>query len=137
MRQEEDKQNQTADNANVVEESSMEYSAKTEEYRDTINNLIDFFEGDIRWKLTARKRYSLIFSLCLLLQNIVVYGFVYHVYRQGSGSLLKDLQPIISVLVIGTIGQTVAVIRIMVRWIFSDIDYSQHPLNGNSKKRSR
>lgn len=119
---------------NIVTESQLDYGTKKQDYKTRVGTLFDFFEDDISWKLKARKTYSIAFFIFLLLQNFAVYWFVWHVYHTGNSSEFKDLQPILATAVLGTIGQTVGIINIMVKWIFSDIDYSKHPLNDQKKK---
>ena len=119
---------------NIITESQVDYQVKAQDYKVRVGRLSDFFEADISWKLRARKTYSIAFFIFLLLQNLAVYYFTWHIYRQGNGALFQQLQPIMSVVVVGTIGETIGVIQIMVKWIFSDIDYSKHPLNNQRKK---
>lgn len=117
----------------IIAESQIDYQVKAQDYKIRVGRLSDFFEADISWKLRARKTYSIAFFIFLLLQNIFVYGFVFYIYQKGQGNF-KNLQPILSAIILGTIGETIGVIQIMVKWIFSDIDYSKHPLNNQRKK---
>lgn len=119
---------------NIITESQLDYQLKAQDYKIRVGRLSDFFEADVSWKLRARKSYSIAFFIFLLVQNITVYWFIWQVYQHGNGNLFKQLQPILSVVIVGTIGETVGVIQIMVKWIFSDIDYSKHPLNAQRKK---
>ena len=118
----------------IIAESQIDYQVKAQDYKIRVGRLSDFFEADISWKLRARKTYSIAFFIFLLLQNIFVYGFVFYIYQKGQGNVFRNLQPILSAIILGTIGETIGVIHIMVKWIFSDIDYSKHPLNNQRKK---
>ena len=98
------------------------YDANTDEFDRAQSDVNRLFESDIRWRLDARKLYARIFSLFLLIQNLFVMYIVDFSFRSGID--LGKLQLVLSVLIAGTIGQTVGVIQIMVKWIFSDINYN-------------
>lgn len=78
-------------------------------------------DKETNFKLSCRKACIIGFPIFLVVQNIVAYAFVYGVtFYEINGTSLEDIQPILSVLIAGTIGQTVYVIKIMVKWAFTD-----------------
>ena len=56
----------------------------------------------------------------LLLQNAAVYGLVIWALFAGK---LADLQIVIGVVISATLGETYLMVRIMIEWLFKDIDY--------------
>jgi len=83
---------------------------------------------DTESKIGFRKFFAVLFTLLLLVQNIFVYWIVYKsFFFTIEGLKIEDVQVLLSVLVTGTIGQTVSIIWLMVKWVFSDIDYKNRP----------
>lgn len=77
---------------------------------------------DHTWRLKARKRYGTTFVSLLLVQNIVVFWMVGHAYCNDK---LSDLSLVLSVIITGTLVETAYIIRIIVQWVFSNIDYKE------------
>jgi hypothetical protein len=85
-----------------------------------LRRLLEFEVDDIRWKLGARKVFSWTALIVLLAQNFLVFYLVFQAYQDGR---LQDLQAILSILVAATLAETVGAIKIMVEWVFKDIEY--------------
>lgn len=73
------------------------------------------------------------FFLCFLWwQNKFVYEMVNRaIFTSYDQDGMQDLGNLLPILVTGTIAQTVSIVAIMVRWVFTDIDYKNNPMNGN------
>jgi len=104
---------------------------KHEEEAKGSKSLQKIFETDAQWKLNARKIYAPLFLIFLLVQNIIAYVFIFIVYFQHN---LSSVQPFIISLFIGMIVETAYIVKIIIRWVFTDIDYSKHPLNNRFKE---
>lgn len=78
---------------------------------------------DNTWRVAARKYFAWCFLGLLGVQNIIVYGLVIWAFVTGR---LEDLSTVIGTIVTGTLVETYLVIRIIVEWIFQDINYAMH-----------
>ncbi|MBS1611805.1 MAG: hypothetical protein JST49_03225 [Bacteroidetes bacterium] len=77
---------------------------------------------DNSWKLSARQEYGSFFTILLIAQNMAVFGIVIYCIKHDK---LENLQPILSILITATLTETYFIIRIMVQWMFADIDYKR------------
>ena len=75
---------------------------------------------DHTWKIGARTIYARIFVGLLITQNIIVFTLVCIAYKTET---LKNLSLVFSTLFTATLVETAYIIRIIVEWLFSDIDY--------------
>lgn len=75
--------------------------------------------------LIARWIFGAFFSIILLGQNIAVFNFIFESLRAG---VIKDISVIVSVVCSATLGETIWVIKIMMEFLFTNIDYSQKEL---------
>lgn len=104
-----------------------------EEAKDTIKRkhaaqakLADIWEKDAEWKLEARKKYAPVLLGFLLLQNFAFLWFIALAYSENK---LGDFQPFMGTVILGTFVETAYLVKIIVRWVFTDINYPQHPFN--------
>ena len=77
---------------------------------------------DIEWKLKSRKHYGFAIFFLLCAQNAVVFFFVGYAFFFSKENL-KDTQLILTVLAPGTLLETAFMVKILVQWLFSDINY--------------
>lgn len=99
------------------------------ERKEALTELMSIWKKDASFKLAVRKFFAFVFPIFLLAQNLVAYLFIAHiidVYAQSG--YIADIQPFLAVLTVGTLGETVLIIKIMVNWIFTDIKYNHHPI---------
>ncbi len=82
--------------------------------------MLEKIAEDVGWKLEARKGFSVIAAAVLIAQNIFVFKLVYMAFSYGE---LDKLQIVLSTLVGATLFETVGVVKIMVEFVFKDIDY--------------
>jgi hypothetical protein len=75
---------------------------------------------DYTEKLDSRESMKWILIALLLLQNAAVYGLVGWALYAGK---LADLQVVIGIVISATLGETYLMVRIMIEWLFKDIDY--------------
>lgn len=84
------------------------------------DEFIDLKLEDFTWKIKARKTYGWILVVLLFAQNIVVFSLV-------IGALLfdkmQDLQIVFGVLVTATLGETAYMVKVIIEWLFKDINY--------------
>lgn len=76
---------------------------------------------DVQWRITARKFYGYMFLLLLFLQNAIVFYLVGNAYFANK---LSTLQPVFAVLIPATLLETAYTVKIIVQWLFRDIDYT-------------
>ena len=65
----------------------------------------------------------------------VVYLVYNAVFYQIEGLTIKDYQILISAFSVGVIAQTAYIFNVMVKWIFSEVDYNNHPLAIKTKAK--
>ena len=114
---------------NAGDTPSIDFDEQIYRYRQTrtLLRLDQLTVDDITWKLLARKEYAPFFRWFLIIQNFLIFLFVFIAYYNSLSldnltSFFK-LQPVFSIIIGGTIAQTVLIIRIMVLWIFSNTPY--------------
>lgn len=86
--------------------------------------------SEIKWKNKARKYYGTVFTLLLFLQNISAFYLIYKSYCQNR---IQELRYILPVIIPATLIETAYIIKIMMQWIFSNIDYFNHKKSDSSK----
>lgn len=77
---------------------------------------------DFAWKVKSRKTFGYLLLFLLFIQNLATYGLIIYVIVWKS-DLIKDLQVILSILIPATLGETAYLVRTIVQWLFSEIDY--------------
>ena len=77
---------------------------------------------DARWRIHARPFVCWGFSLLLLVQNAAVITLVAYLAAAGT---LSGASNFLIALSAGTLGETAVIVRIIVKWVFSDIDYAR------------
>ncbi len=75
---------------------------------------------DYTWKVGSRKIYGRVLIGLLLVQNAFVFGLVGYAIVTGN---IQDLQLIFAVLVTATLGETAYMVKVIVEWLFRDIQY--------------
>jgi hypothetical protein len=77
---------------------------------------------DINWRLKNRQKFQTFLIRLLVFQNVVVFGLF------GVGLIFNKLQGLenaFTVLIGGTLAETVALIQIIIKWLFSEIPYEK------------
>ncbi len=90
------------------------------EFINPANVFSDLQREDITWKVTARKRYGFAMVVLLFLQNFVVFTILLYALFTGQ---LPELQVIFGIIVPATLGETAFMVKIIIEWLFRDIDY--------------
>lgn len=78
---------------------------------------------ELRWRVTARKRYGRVLMGLLLFQNIFIAILVWTAYQDQQ---LGQLSWILGTLIVGTLGETAYIVRIIVTELFKDINYQDY-----------
>jgi hypothetical protein len=84
------------------------------------SDFVDIQKDDYTWKVNARKRYGWILMALLICQNIFVFGFLVAALMINK---LGELQIIFSVIVPATLGETAYMVKVIIQWLFKDINY--------------
>lgn len=84
-------------------------------------NLFKLRTNDIGWRLQNRPIYGKFFIELLKWQNMIVFGILVLAFLFG---ILDKIGYILSIIIAGTLVETMITARIIVRWLFSDIDYT-------------
>lgn len=95
----------------------------SEEVSQSQSNSKDFATvryEDILWRVVARKKVGWTLIWLLIIQNLVVFGLVAWAFYTGQ---LQDLQIIFGVLIPATLGETAYMVKTIVSWLFTDIEY--------------
>lgn len=87
---------------------------------ETARALAELRIKDAQWRVKSRPRIGWVFIWLLICQNAVLVGGIATAAVSGE---LKDLTPIVIGVTAATLGETAAVVQIVVTWLFSDIDY--------------
>jgi len=77
---------------------------------------------DADWRVKARPKFGWALAGLLVAQNVGLTGLIFWAATQ---SLLERLTPLIIGVTSGTLVETAAIIQIIVRWLFKDIDYKR------------
>jgi|ERR1700686_5242174 len=83
-------------------------------------SLSDLRIQDARWRLKARPRIGWTIIVLLIFQNVAL---VFGVGMAAINGGLKDLGPVIIGVTAATLTETAAIVQIVVKWLFSDINY--------------
>ena len=117
-------------------ESPLRYEDDTKRYNKDVENLVRLWNDDTEWKLEARKILGICVPLVLLAEIIFVAWLIKtSLFCETFRVPVKDYQILISTFSVGVIVQTAYIFKVMVRWLFSDINYGNHPImNKNGQK---
>jgi hypothetical protein len=88
--------------------------------RDFDEREFDVQLDDYKWRLKARKIYGFLLIALLFIQNAYVGWLVCNAFVCND---LKNLSTVLGFIVNGTLIETAFIIRIIVKWLFSDIPY--------------
>jgi hypothetical protein len=88
----------------------------------TSEEFVDLQLEDFTWKIRARKSYGWVLISLLIAQNLVVFSMVGVALLLGE---IEDLQLIFAVLVSATLGETAFMVKVIVEWLFKDINYPE------------
>lgn len=89
--------------------------------------IIDLSIKDVEWRINSRKEYGKAFMFLLFFQNITVFCFVG--YALGTNRL-QQLDLTLGTITSATLIETFFTIRIIIKWLFKDINYSDiHRIN--------
>ncbi len=92
------------------------------EIRDGHNaTILELEINDKQQKLKARKWIGGFLVVLLIAQNIALFFFVKAAYQNGD---LSSLATVISVISTATLVETAAIVHTMVRWIFSEMQFT-------------
>lgn len=94
-----------------------------DDYTNYLKEKLKLELKDISWKNWARRFFGFAFTALLMLQNIALGYFIYKGYTDFRTS---ELHLMLTVIVPATLVETAFIIRIIVKWIFSDTDYFNH-----------
>ncbi|KAA0206877.1 hypothetical protein EDM68_00940 [Candidatus Uhrbacteria bacterium] len=83
--------------------------------------ILDLEIKDKRQKLMARPMIGASLVTLLLVQNILVYYLLFIAYGEDN---MKDLSPVLSIVCTATLIETAAIVHTIVKWIFSDMEYT-------------
>ncbi|EKD99691.1 MAG: hypothetical protein ACD_22C00205G0003 [uncultured bacterium] len=100
---------------------SVNYKTAEQKSKNISENLQQVRRIDVVIQLFARIIITIFFGCLLLQQNTTLFRLVTESVRNGS---LVQLQPIFSVLTAATIAETYLIARIIVEWVFKDINYT-------------
>lgn len=77
---------------------------------------------DIQGRLNARKWYIIMFCLLPFAQNYFIFWLIAKAFHYDQ---LKDLSLVLGTIITGTFVETVVIIKIIVQWVFTDINYEK------------
>lgn len=77
---------------------------------------------DIRMQLIIRGLISGAFLCLLFWQNYQVFSLITLAFQKST---VKDLQPILGIIITGTLAETYFVIKEIVKWVLTPIDYTE------------
>lgn len=86
-------------------------------------SILDSQLRDITWKIKTRARFGYSLLGLLFVQNVIAFGLVITAYIQGN---LPDLEVIFGILIPATLLETAYSIKIIVEWLFKDINYTEN-----------
>lgn len=121
---------------NVTQSKALQYDVVVKDQREDSKKAQAALMKAYHWDTISRIAFRgvlLVFFLGFLSwQNIYVYKVVSNVlFSETINYDISDVEMLLQILIGGTIAQTVAIVAIMVRWVFTDIDYKNSPLNGS------
>jgi hypothetical protein len=79
---------------------------------------------EIEGRIKARKNYARGFFGLLIAQNVGLASFI---GAEAGGGHLASLAPLVIGIGSATLVETAAIVQIVVRWMFAEIDYSEKP----------
>lgn len=78
---------------------------------------------DFKWRIKNRKSLTCALLNLLFIQNILIFGLLFYSAFRGQ---LKDLELLFSIIVPATLGETAFMVQIIVKFLFSEINYRDH-----------
>jgi hypothetical protein len=90
--------------------------------REEAQEAYDLAIEDTKWKQNTRKSYNCFFLSLIAIQNAIVFGLVIWAFVTNK---LADLSIVLGVIITGTLVETYFLLRIMVYFVFSEIDYTK------------
>jgi hypothetical protein len=116
---------QTISNIKPVKKINLQtwQSAIEENVKTNLPTQDDLKIEDINWRLKNRQQFQAFLIRLLVFQNIIVFSLF------GIGLVFNKLQGLenaFTVLIGGTLAETVALIQIIVKWLYSEIPYEKH-----------
>lgn len=100
----------------LEEWSKKEAKDKSETYRFLLRLRVE----DTEWRVWFRKRLGWILIGLLIIQNVVVFSIIIFALIFGK---VADLEIVFGCLIAATLGETAYVVKIIVEWLFRDINY--------------
>jgi hypothetical protein len=88
--------------------------------QDNTQSITQLRLRDYTEKLDSRRSMKWILISLLLVQNFAVYSLVAWALINGK---LADLQVVLGIVISATLGETYLMVKIMIEWLFKDIDY--------------
>ncbi|MFW5702730.1 MAG: hypothetical protein ACOCXP_02065 [Candidatus Dojkabacteria bacterium] len=113
----EDVKNQLADRPIKTD---LDTEADPDIFLEASEEFIDLQVEDYTWKIRSRKIYARVLTILLISQNILVFGLVVLAMINDQ---LQELQAIFAVLVAATLGETAFMVKVIIEWLFKDINY--------------
>lgn len=104
----------------VTSVDELEKDAKKNEHNH-YQKLRTLREQDIEWRIDRRPYYGVAMLLLLIVQNLVVFGLVVWAFACNK---LAEVGYILSIILAATLIETAITVRIIIQWLFSNIDYS-------------
>lgn len=89
-------------------------------YFDMSEEFTELQLEDYTWKVRSRKNYGWVLVGLLIAQNLAVFTLVFIALRANR---LEESQLIFSVLVGSTLLETAYMVKVIVEWLFKDINY--------------
>ncbi len=97
-------------------------AAASQEVSSDLSELEKLRFKDIDWRLKNRENFRRFLLILLVAQNVVVFA----IFAVGMWfNKISGLEAVFSTLVGGTLLETTALILIIVKWLFSEIPYSE------------
>lgn len=87
-----------------------------------ISRLFKLRENDIDWKVKKRPYFGWALILLFIAQNAVVFGLVVAAFINGT---MESLEVVLGIIVTGTLAETAIGVNVIIKWLFSDIDYQK------------
>lgn len=107
-------------------EIDLSYDSKVDSYKAQIAST---WAEDTRWKLEARRLLGFWVPIVLLLEIVFVCAVTGYLVTFGHKLPYSpsDYELLVSAFNVGVIAQTAYTFNIMVKWIFSEVNYKDHP----------
>jgi len=100
---------------------SVKYKTAEQKSKNVSEDLQQVRGIDVKIQIIARVVITAFFGYLLLQQNTTLFNLVTEGVKNGT---LERLQPVFSILTGATIAETYLIARIIVEWVFKDINYT-------------